>query len=303
MLDAYRNDASLAVSGLGLVYGYLMEQGDLAEVVTWTETVLAIPELPAEVRRSMREWNLLAHVSLHNDDKMLEIVAQLIHDAPGGNAIALLTRAIDALFDQKRPQAVGKVLQQMGKVVTSDPGTQHLQLSTRIRLMAVQGEWETLKGALPAAAAKLPDSDLQRLLRQVLPLTSGKPDVSDAICGQIIEAARDKPQSFAVAGRQWVDNAMTVDKAALPVRLDHLQQAGLPIRHICSLYMRYSLIIRLSRMIEECKRRDNRRGDTAEARLQGVLTYCTSLLLFYQELMKSGICLWKPRILASFMSS
>ncbi|MGI6098448.1 MAG: hypothetical protein GX174_06890 [Lentisphaerae bacterium] len=239
MLDAYRNDASLAVSGLGLVYGYLMEQGDLAEVVTWTETVLAIPELPAEVRRSMREWNLLAHVSLHNDDKMLEIVAQLIHDAPGGNAIALLTRAIDALFDQKRPQAVGKVLQQMGKVVTSDPGTQHLQLSTRIRLMAVQGEWETLKGALPAAAAKLPDSDLQRLLRQVLPLTSGKPDVSDAICGQIIEAARDKPQSFAVAGRQWVDNAMTVDKAALPVRLDHLQQAGLPIRHICSLYMRY----------------------------------------------------------------
>jgi len=38
-------------------------------------------------------------------------------------------------------------------------------------------------------------------------------------------------------------------------------------------------------------------------RLKGVLTYCNSLLVFYQELMKSGICLWKPRILAPFLSS
>ena len=38
-------------------------------------------------------------------------------------------------------------------------------------------------------------------------------------------------------------------------------------------------------------------------RLKGVLTYCNSLLVFYQELMKSGICLWKPRILALFLSS
>jgi hypothetical protein len=37
-------------------------------------------------------------------------------------------------------------------------------------------------------------------------------------------------------------------------------------------------------------------------RLKGVLTYCNSLL-FYQELMKSGICLWEPRILAPFLSS
>jgi len=41
-------------------------------------------------------------------------------------------------------------------------------------------------------------------------------------------------------------------------------------------------------------------------RLKGVLTYCNSLLVFYQELMKSGINLWKPRITAillEFLSS
>jgi hypothetical protein len=38
-------------------------------------------------------------------------------------------------------------------------------------------------------------------------------------------------------------------------------------------------------------------------RLKGVLTYCKSLLHFYQELMKSGICLWIPRILALILSS
>jgi hypothetical protein len=35
-------------------------------------------------------------------------------------------------------------------------------------------------------------------------------------------------------------------------------------------------------------------------RLWGVLPYCNFLLVFYQELMKAGIVLWKPRILASF---
>ena len=35
-------------------------------------------------------------------------------------------------------------------------------------------------------------------------------------------------------------------------------------------------------------------------RLKGMLTNCNSPLVFYKELMKSGIVLWKPRILASF---
>jgi hypothetical protein len=38
-------------------------------------------------------------------------------------------------------------------------------------------------------------------------------------------------------------------------------------------------------------------------RLKGVLTYYESLNFLNQELMKSGICLWKPRILALFLSS
>jgi hypothetical protein len=41
----------------------------------------------------------------------------------------------------------------------------------------------------------------------------------------------------------------------------------------------------------------------AGLRLHGVVTYCNSLLIVYQELMKSGFCLWKPRILAPFLSS
>jgi hypothetical protein len=241
MLEAYRNDAALAIGGLGLVYGHLMEQRDLPGVVGWTEEVLAIPSLPEEVRRSMREWNLLAYVALQNDSRVLEIAAQLVRDAPAGNAMGMLSRAIDTLFEQKRPQAVEKILLQMGKVVTSDAGTRNLLLFTRIRLMAVQGDWDALKTALPAIAAKLPDADLQRLLRLILPLAgdSGRTGISDALCQQIIEEQRGKSQSFAVAGRQWIDNAMAGDQAALPVRLDRLQQAGFPIRQVCSLYLRY----------------------------------------------------------------
>ena len=241
MLDAYRNDGQLAIGGLGLVYSYLMERGGATNAVGWTEEVLSLTTLPDEVRRNMREWNLLAYVSQHDDVKMLAIVDQLVKDAPAGGAIEILSRAIDTLFDQKRLESVEKVVQQMGKVVTSEVGTQNLRLLTRMRLMAAQADWGTLQAELPAAVAKLPDADLSRLLRQVLPLSRGAKDakVGDAVCALVIDGAADKPQSLIVAGRQWVDNVMQTDPGALPERLEHLQRAKLPIRQVCGLYMRY----------------------------------------------------------------
>lgn len=267
MLDAYRNDEQLAIGGLGLVYSHLMERGDMTNVIAWTERVLAITPLPDEVRRNMREWNLMAYVAQKDDAKMLAIVGQLVREAPAGGALGMLSRVIDTLFEQKRAEAVETVLQQMGKVVTSDPGTQNLLLDTRIRLMATRGDWDALKAALPAAAAKLPDADLQRLLRQLLSLTGAakKTDVSDAVCMIVIDSQSAKEQSFVVAGRQWIDNVMQKDLAALPDRLDHLQRANFPIRHLCGLYMRYFYdVIDMPATVEAMKSLGNRITPLAE---------------------------------------
>ncbi len=246
MLDAYQNDGQLAVGALGLIYSHFMEQGNNEAVVDWTEQVLAVSSLPGEVRRSMREWNLQAHLALKHDARVLEIVAQLIKEAPAGDALNILARAIDTLFEQKRIEQVQQVFQQISRVVTSETGTQTLVLNTRLRLLAAKDDWDGILSAFPAAAGKLPDADLQRLLGQILAQAKrgGRTDVSDTLCEAMIEKAGDKPQTLQVAGRQWVENAMPKDPLALAARLERLQRAKLPVRQVCNLFMRhfYSVI-------------------------------------------------------------
>lgn len=241
MLAACRNDAELAVGALGLVYSYEMDHGGVSNAIAWTETVLAVEPLPGEVRRNMREWNLMGYVELQDDGKVLQVVDGLVRDAPLEGSLETLSRAIDTLFEKKRTLTVEKVVQQMGRVVTSDPGTQHLLLFTSIRLQAVRGEWAALGTAMPAAADKLPDADLNRLLRHVLAAVEGAGEtaLADTICKGIIDGQSGKAQSFTTAGRRWVDNVMRKDPALLPERLGHLQQADFPVQQICGLYMRY----------------------------------------------------------------
>ncbi len=241
MLAACRDDHSLAVSGLGLVYSYLMEQENPTNAVVWTERVLAVEPLPDEVRRSMREWNLMGYLSLGDDEKVQALVGQLLRDAPAGGALEIVARAVDTLFEQRRLDLLGTLLRQMSQVVTSDQGTQYLVLRTRLRLHAHRGEWEKLGAAFPDAAAKLPDGELQRLLRQLVPLagTGGQTELIEQLCTVVIDKEADKQQSLILAGRQWVDLGMRHDPAVLPDRLNRLQEVQLPIRHLCGLFLRY----------------------------------------------------------------
>jgi len=267
MLDACRADPPLAVGSMGLVYGYLMDRGDLTNVVDWTEQVLAVEPLPGEVRRNMREWNLLAYLALRDDGKMLELVDQLVKDAPAGGAAEILSRAIDTLFDQRRLDAVDQVVRQMGRHVTSDAGTRNLMLYTRVRLLATRSEWDALQAAMPDAAARLPDGELQRLLRHVFSLAQAAklPDVIDAVGVMIIDGHQDKTQSLVTAGRQWVDATMQRDASALPDRLSRLQQSAFPVRQLCGLYMRYFYdVIDMPATVEAMKTLGNRLAPLAE---------------------------------------
>jgi tetratricopeptide (TPR) repeat protein len=238
---ACREDAQLAQSGAGLVYSYLHERGDHSNVVAWTEEVLAIPSLPADVRRNVREWNLQAYLHSGDDARMLRIVEQLLQEAPAGGALGLIGRAVDTLFDQQRLDAVEQILKLGGRMVTSDPGTQHLLLFTRLRLQTARGEWQELEALFPTAAATLPDADLHRLLRQVLPalIKAGKISLADSFCEEIVARQSSKPQSLGVAARYWTESAAANDPAALPARLETLLRAKLPVRQLCSLYMRF----------------------------------------------------------------
>lgn len=239
--EVLASDPELARAGMGRIYGYLMEHGRRDEMIAWTDAALALPALPAEFRSAFRELNLMGLVARGDDERVLRQIELLLANAPADDAIGLTQRTIDALFDQQRSGLVERILQLAGKPVTSDPAIQSLLAFTRIRLLAARGDWATLKIQLPAVAAKLGDDDLQRLMRGILaPLrVAGDTTHSDPLCEQMLTLAAGKPQTLDVTARQWIENAMATDKAALPTRLEALQRANVSAQLLCQFHMNY----------------------------------------------------------------
>ncbi len=241
MRKVYRDDADLSRGGLGLVYSHLSAHGRMDEVARWTEEVLEIATLPVEVRRNMREWNLLAYVQTRDEEKMAATIERFLKEAPAGGVLGMIARACDMLFDQQRLDGVEGILRLGAGMVSSDEETRQLLLFTRLRLQAARGDWDGLEAALPKGAEDLSDSYLQRLLRLVLPalIKAGKTDICDTLCSAIVSAQSDKPHALGVAARHWTENAMAGDPGALPARLDALLRAKLPARQLCGIYMRH----------------------------------------------------------------
>ena len=243
MLDAYANDHALAAGAMGLVYAYYIDNlGDVKSAAEWTETVMAVQTLPPDIRRNMREWNFMSYIQLGDADKVVEIADGLVRDAPAGEAVLILQRGIDTLFDRKRPEIVERILSRSGKVVTSDAATRNLITSSRLRLQASQGNWDALAKSLPAAADELPDAELQRVLRRVLPAASAAKPVSpsvDDLCLIIINGFTNKTQSVSIAARQWTENAAKSAPGELPDRLGTLVNKQFPAQLLCGIFLRH----------------------------------------------------------------
>ena len=242
MLEACRNAPDMAQSALGVIYSHYIEAGDQKAAADWTETVLAVPDLAPAIRRNMREWNFVSNIQLGEADKIVGIAAGLIRDAPAGDSVVILQRGIDMLFDRKDYPIIERILGEAGKTVTSDAATRNLVTSARLRLLAAQGNWAGIAKELPAAAASLPDPDLQRALRRVLGAASAarpqSPSVDD-LCMIIINGFTNKVQSAAVAARQWTDNAAKSAPGELPDRIELLMNRQFPATLVSGVFLRY----------------------------------------------------------------
>lgn len=238
MAAVYREDESLATSSVGLLFYYYTEQGDITNAIAWTDEVLAIPTLPAAVRRQMREWNILALLQNGEDDRVVERCGSLAVSASGDETAQTIRRVLDALFDQRKVDLASRIIAAAGKSFTTDVALRDLLLSARLRLLAEQGKWQNLQSAFPAGAKQLADADLQRLLRRVLaPATrAGQFAVSDAICLLVITNQSAKTQSFSTASRQWVENASHRAPAEIPARLNRLLGAKLRVEILANLF-------------------------------------------------------------------
>ncbi len=242
MLEACRTAPDLAQGALGLIYSRYIEAGDQKAAAEWTETVLGIPDLSPSIRRHMREWNFTSYIQLGEADKVVEAAAGLVRDAPAGDAVVILQHGVDMLFDRKDYSIVERILGEAGKTVTSDAATRNLVTSSRLRLLATQGNWEGIAKELPSAAASLPDADLQRALRRVLGAAAAarpqSPSVDD-LCMIIINGFTNKVQAASVAARQWTENAAKTAPAELPDRIELLLNRQFPSSLVSGIFLRY----------------------------------------------------------------
>lgn len=241
MINAYAAGDEIAGDAMGAVYFYHMERGDAAGAAAWTERVLATEGITDAVRRNMREWNLMAHIQLGSADKIVAICDSLFMNAPGGDAIVILNRAIDMLFDRRQTDLVEKILAGASRTVTSDAGTRNLIMTTRLRLLAEQGKWDALAKIFPSAAETLPDAELLRAFRRVINAANqaknGK--VVDEMCSMVITNFAGKTSTAALAARQWADSAARNEPASLPDRLTALLNKDFPVNLVSGIFMRY----------------------------------------------------------------
>ncbi len=262
MLDAYRNTPDLTSECVGIIFAHYAENGQHREAAEWSDTVLAIPNLAPAIRRNMRELNFGSHIQLSDTDKVVEIAAALIRDAPAGDAVTILQHGIDMLFDRKEYPVVERILAEAGKTVTSDAATRNLVTSSRLRLLSAQGDWAAIAKALPDAATSLPDAELQRALRRILGAAAAarpaSPSVDD-LCLIIINGFTNKVQSASVAARQWADNAAKNEPAALPDRIGLLLNKQFPPSLVCGIFLRYFYeVIEDQAIVREMKDLGNR---------------------------------------------
>lgn len=241
LLDAYVTDPDLAAEALGSVYFYHTETGNPAAAAEWTGRVLATEGIADNIRRAMREWNLEAHIQMGDSDQVIAIADSLLRDAPGGDAITILQRAIDMLFDRRQTQIVETIVANGSKIVTSDEATRNLILSTRLRLLAERGSWDALAKILPSAAGQLPDQILQRAFRRIINAANAAKNgaVVDDMCAIIITNFPGKANTAALAARQWADSAARHDHSALPDRISTLLNKDFPVQLVAGIFQRY----------------------------------------------------------------
>lgn len=241
MLAAYVGDPDIAADAMGAIYFHHMETGDAKAAADWTARVLSTEGVADNVRRAMREWNLVSHIQLGDTDEILSLADSLLRDAPGGDAITILQRAIDMLFDRHQTQIVEKILSNGSKIVTSDEATRNLLLTSRLRLLAEQGAWDALARLLPSAAETLPDQELQRVFRRIVSAANvaKNPVVVDEMCALIITNFASKSTTAAFAARQWTDSAARSNLSALPDRIAVLLNKDFPAPLVAGIFQRY----------------------------------------------------------------
>ncbi len=243
MLDTCRKDPVLALGAIGLVYSHYSERlGDQKAAAEWTETVLAIPNIDPAIRRTMREWRLQSYIRLDDAEKAVAIAADLLHGAPADDAIVILQRGVDMLFDRKQTAIIERFLAEASKSITTDAATRHFMAATRLRLLAARGKWDVLARTLPSLAASLPDGDLQRVLRRILTAAAAarpaSPSVDD-LCLIVINGFTNKVQSASVAARLWAENAVRTAPAELPDRLGLLLAKQFPTSVSCGIFLNH----------------------------------------------------------------
>ena len=228
---------------VGPVFHGLMQFSGAKEALDWSDSVLKLEALPADVRRNLVEWNIWAAINAGEDERAVSAVLGLIAGGTATDSVDMTRRIMENMISSGKLDILEAILGKAGKSVTSDAGVANLLSMMKLRLAAARGSWDGFAEQFGAASAAFSDRDMFYVMRTTLPaaIRAKRFPVVDAVCEKIVRGdTAAKPLSYEYAARQWLASAAEADVAEVPVRLAVLVENGRQPGEVGSIFLRHA---------------------------------------------------------------
>ena len=238
ILTTWAKDAQLAQSVFGRVRAYYQDKRDNEAMLAWCKQLLGMGEtFPKHLRSQVLEWQLSAATTLDDIAAITDAVGQMVAELSPDKAMPLLQQAINSMIGAAKFDQVSAVI----GCLASHQEYRDVVVTTNLKSLVAQKDWEKVSGAFEACAAQLKDDVLSTLLRQTFATLqkSGQIALLEKTCHGIFMAAPTKKVSASYAARIWVDIGMMANKNVLQERLVALLDAKIQAEQVAMLFERY----------------------------------------------------------------
>lgn len=227
---------------IDILHNYLTNHGGHPAIAVWAADLAATtPALPLKIKHRLIDWRLSAALAQQDDENVTALLTQAFRDLAPSDSLTLAVRVLESHLSGDRLDAADRVLAQLASIQPKTTELTELTTMMHIQIMAGRRDWDTLATAFTSASGTLSDQKLHELMLRIIVLVrkSGRYDVADGLCEEIIFKQPAKALALSFATRSWAENAMTTNRVALPMRLNTMLEAKVPPREVGMIYQRY----------------------------------------------------------------
>ena len=242
VLQTWKSEPELARAVVGNIYSYYEQRKSHAGIHQWCKSLLTIgADLPADLRVQVLKWQLSSALAMSDETVVVADLDAVIATLKLQEAVTILQEALGGLIDGGRHEFASALIRHLDAKKIDSPLYRNLLVVLSARCALAAKDWEKMAPIFKAGVTQLPDDQLAKLSRAVLPALqkNGRTDLLEQACKQVILNVTEKTNSVNYASRIWVETGVAANKKVLPERLDALLNAKVSPVQVGNLFDRY----------------------------------------------------------------